>query len=163
MLLSLVTSHELSMVIPLVGRLALFGGGLSLCCSMRNSLLVWVRRVDFSGRSCWLSVISPRFFFSALPGGGGIMYPSLSQDKIFPPSLSRGGLLVGLPILDEPPSSLCGGRRLLPTQRGRRWVPPSIHGRGPFYGYSRPPLLLAPLRHQGRRWTPHPFQGGGSV
>ena len=39
MLLSLVTSHELSMVIPLVGRLALFGGGLSLWSSMRGGLI----------------------------------------------------------------------------------------------------------------------------
>ena len=61
MLLSLVTSHELSIVVPLVGRLALFGGGLSLGSSMQSSLLVWVRRVDFSGLFCWLSSFSSRF------------------------------------------------------------------------------------------------------
>jgi len=40
MLLSLITSHKLSVVIPLVGCLVLFGGGLSLGSNMRNSLLV---------------------------------------------------------------------------------------------------------------------------
>jgi len=61
MLLSLVTSHELSISIPLAGRLTLFGGGLSLWSSMRSSRLVWARRVEFSGRFCWRPVFPPPF------------------------------------------------------------------------------------------------------
>ena len=59
-LLSLVASHSVSVVIPLVGRLALLGGSLSSGSSMRNSLLVWVLRVAFSGFCCWLFPHSPR-------------------------------------------------------------------------------------------------------
>jgi len=66
------------MVIPLVGRLALFWGGLSVWSSMRNSLLMWVRRVDF--------LVGPAGFpFSLLgsflgpPGWGGDHVPLLES------------------------------------------------------------------------------------
>jgi len=50
MLLSRVTSLELSVSIPLVGRRTLFWGGFSLGFNMRSSRLVWARRFDFFDR-----------------------------------------------------------------------------------------------------------------
>ena len=80
MLLSRVTSHELSVSIP--------GGGFSLGSSMRSSRLVWARRVDFFDRSCWLS--------------SSLLCPSLSwlSSSLLRPSLSLpgwGGVLSLLP------------------------------------------------------------------
>jgi len=76
MLLSRVTSHELSIVsVPLVDRLAPLGGGFSLVSNMRSSRLVWDRRVDCFERPFWL----PHFCFpsSSLPFwvGGGSSLP----------------------------------------------------------------------------------------
>jgi len=75
MLLSLVTSHELSMFVLLVGRLTLFGGGFSLESSIRSSRLVWARRVDFFGRFCWLPFSLPPSFPLPFRVGGGSFAP----------------------------------------------------------------------------------------
>jgi len=54
----------------------------------------------------------------------------LPPGVIYPPSLSRGRLLVLLPIPDEPPSSPCRGRRLPPPGGGVNEPPPTREGRG---------------------------------
>jgi len=103
MLLSLVTSHELSLVsVPLVDRLALFWGGFSLGSNIRSSRLVWDRRIDCFDRSCRLpSSLPPSLLLcswvwegSFLPtrvGGGSSPPPRVSGGSSFP---LRGMLLV---------------------------------------------------------------------
>ena len=50
------------------------------------------------------------------------------------------------------------------TEWGEALPPtPPLHGRGPSCGYFQLTHLLAPPWHQGRRWTPHPLRGGGSI
>ena len=100
MLLSFVTSHELSMSVPLVGRLTLFGEASRWClaCVVPGSCGP-VASIFLVGPAGFPSPFLRPFLF--LPGGGGLIRPSLSQGMIILPSLSRGRLLVLLPILDE--------------------------------------------------------------
>jgi len=94
-LLSRVISHELSfMSVPLVDRLALFGGGFSLGSSIRSSRLVWGRRVDCFGRSCRLtSSCPPSLLFSFWVWGGSSHLLRLGEGFSLSPRVSGGASL----------------------------------------------------------------------
>ena len=114
-LLSLVASHSVSVVIPLVGRLALLGGSLSSGSSMRNSLLVWVLRVALSGFCCWLLPYSPRV--SARPSRRVCTLFCGELQSLFSPWVGGGS---------SPPSEWQGPSPPIL----RRWTPHPLRGGG---------------------------------
>ena len=83
-------------------------------------------------RFFWFALLSIPFLFSvfssALPMN---LCASLWQDRAFPSSVGRGGLLVPLQVPDALPPFLVGGRRLLLAPGGgRRFSLPNQGGEG---------------------------------
>ena len=160
MLLSLVASHRMSVVIPLVGRLALLGGSLSPGSSMHNSLLVWVLRVDLSGLCCWLfpysSRVSPRPSRRlCAPFYGEIhspLFPWVGGDSSSPFRF-RG----------HSPPSLLGGDTSSSTRAGDVEYPFLPGEGGPSADNRFPPSSSLPLDTRGGVGPPTPCGVGGPL
>ena len=160
MLLFLVASQKLSVVIPLVGRLALFGGSLSQGSSMRSSLLVWVLRVDFSGLCCWLSLFSSRS--SPRPSRWSYTPPCGEIGPSLPLWVGGGSSSPFRFRLHSPRSFLEGG-----TSSSRReggvGFPTLSEGGSPSVNFLVPPSSSLLLDTRGGVGPPTPFGVGGPL